>query len=135
MYSWSTLIPLILSRPPHVDVMIPDHLVPDPKTEGFRVTLGEPHGQIADYELTLKDGRRVHVRKFEKFYKAHWDKVSPLIDFIGHLRYDAQHWWVILWSLGCAVLGSFLYEEDKTTGTIFGGLMGALLAVLSLPRR
>ncbi|MDM7274697.1 MAG: hypothetical protein P3X22_001030 [Thermoprotei archaeon] len=133
MYSWYSIIPLILRNPPHVDMFIPSHLVPDPRIEGFKETLGWPQGQIADYELTLKDGRRIHVRKFKEFYKAHWDMVSPLIDIIGHLRYDAPQWWITLLGIGGAGVGALLYKEDRTTSAIIGGLIGILVAGATLP--
>jgi hypothetical protein len=133
MYSWFSIIPLILSKPPHVDVTIPSHIVPDPEEEGFKETLGEFQGQVADYVLTLNDGRRIHVRKFGKSYKAHWDKVSPSIDFIGHLRHDAPHWWIILCCLGGAGIGYLFSEEDRTSGALSEGAIGFLLALSTLP--
>ena len=134
MNSWIKIIPSILKKPPHIDVSIPHHLVPEPTQEGFRETIGDPQGQKKDYELTLKDGKRIHVRKFHKNYRVHWDWFSPAIDPINHLRYDAPHWWIASCTIGGAGLGG-LCCKDRTTGAVTGGLFGALAGILSLPSK
>ena len=134
MNSWINVIPSILQKPPHVDVLIPKHLVPEPTREGFRETIGDPQGQKKDYELTLQDGKRIHVRKFTRNYRAHWDWFSPAIDPINHMRYDAPHWWIASCTIGGAGLGG-LCCKDRKTGVIIGGLFGALAGILSLPSK
>jgi hypothetical protein len=132
MNSWIEIIPSILRKPPHVDMSIPNYLVPEPTQEGFKETLGDLQGQTKDYELTLQDGKRIHVRKFDKTYRVHWDWFSPVIDPINHMRYDAPHWWIALCTLGGAGLGG-LCCKDRATGAIAGGLLGVLVGILSLP--
>jgi len=131
MYSWFAISRNVLTKPPHVDVIIPKDMAPDPKEEGIKETIGEPQGQIQDYELTLQDGRRIHIRKFEKFYKAHWDKFSPIINAFEHLRYDAPHWWVSLCALGFAILGFLVYG---VVGAALGGLIGFFIGAVTLPQ-
>jgi hypothetical protein len=134
MNSWFEIIPSILQNPPHVDISIPNHLVREPTQEGFRETLGDLQGQIKDYELTLKDGKRIHVRKFDKFYRVHWDRFSPVIDPINHMRYDAPHWWIASCALGGAGLGA-LSCKDRVAGAITGGILGVLVGIMSLPTK
>lgn len=88
------IIRIVLSLPPHRDLTVikSDWKLP----EDARKTLGEPRGQKADWEITLKDGRRIHVVEFDKYYKIHWDLVSPCVNPLGHLRKDARHWYELL---------------------------------------
>jgi hypothetical protein len=132
MNSWLKIIPLILQKPAHVDVIIPSHQVVEPTKEGFRETLGDIQGQKKDYELTLQDGRRIHVTEFEKSYKAHWDRFSPLVNVVGHMRYDAPHWWIFACLLGGASIGA-LGARDRVAGAVVGGTIGTLVGFLSLP--
>jgi len=44
----------------------------------------------------LPDRRRIHIVEFEKFYKIHWDWVSPYENPLKHLRKDARHWYDLL---------------------------------------
>jgi hypothetical protein len=89
---WSPIIREVLSLPPHVDIVVPK--IPLPKEA--RRTLGEFRGQVADWEIKLEDGRRIHIVEFEDCYKVHWDLVSPHENPIGHLRKDAKHWYDLL---------------------------------------
>jgi len=131
MHSWFAIMRSVLTKPPHVDVIIPKDMVLDPKEEGIKETIGEPQGQIQDYELTLQDGRRIHIRKFEKFYKAHWDKFSPIINAVEHLRHDAPNWWILLCTLGCAAFGFLL---SGIVGAVLGGLIGFFIGAITLPQ-
>lgn len=131
---WRYYIPVILSKPPHEDIDIPVYLVPNPKEAGFRETSGDPfRGQIEDYESTLQDGKRIHVRELHNLYKAHWDRVSPLVDPIGHLRRDAPGWWIALCGLGGIVVGSLLSPKDRAAGAFAGGSIGVLGGIITLP--
>ncbi len=112
----------------------PNHLVPEPKQEGFRETMGDPQGQGKDYEFTLQDGKRIHVRKFDKNYRVHWDWFSPTKDPINHMRNDAPHWWIASCIIGGAGLRG-LCCKDRTAGATAGGLLGALEGILSLPSK
>ncbi len=113
---------------PHRDLKIPKHLVRHPLDEGFVETLGEPQGQIMDYELTLADGRRIHVREFEDHYAVHWDKISPKVDPVEHLRVDAPDWWVLLAGFIGATLGYLMSKrsDSAVSGLILGTLFGIL---------
>jgi len=131
---WRYYIPVILSKLPHEDIDIPLYLVPNPEEAGFKVTLGDPlRGQIEDYESTLQDGKRIHVRKFHNLYKAHWDWVSPLVSSVEHLRRDAPGWWIALWGLGGVAVGSLLCPKDRTAGAFAGGSVGVLGGMITLP--
>jgi hypothetical protein len=138
MLSWVSIINEVLRRPPHEDITIPEGLLPDPEIVGFIKTIGEPQGEIAQYELTLHDGRRIHVRRFRGFYKVHWDYFSPLRDPINHLRYDAPHWWVLSITSLSSALGALighLIDKEKGAfyGLIAGHFAGLFISYITLP--
>jgi len=86
---WDEIIRRVLSLSPHVEITVK---APHPSSFGFKRTLGSPKGQKGDWELMLADGRRIHVREYEGFYKVHWDFVSPSASIRGHLEKDAPEW-------------------------------------------
>ena len=89
---WKKIINEVLKRRPHQNIIVSKHhLAKHPSECGFVKTLGIPRGQINDYELTLKDGRRVHVVEFKDYYKVHWDILSPRVSPLGHLICDAPY--------------------------------------------
>ncbi|GEM_PF-481151 len=121
---WRALIHEVLKKQPHEDMVIPKNAVPNPVEEGFIETIGEPRGQLKDYELTLEDGRRIHVREFKDHYKVHWDNVSLLVSPIDHLRHDAPHWWITL----CAFIGAATsYMVFRRGKMLIGGLKLGLI--------
>lgn len=76
----------------------------NPLQAGFvRAFLEESHGQMADYRMTLPDGRGIHVREFSDCYTIHWDKACPLVNPIEHINQDAPQYGPILGAL--AVVG------------------------------
>jgi len=131
MISWRILIHKVLKNPPHKDALIPKHIVKDPLEEGFFETLGEPQGQMKDYELTLSDGRRIHVREFKDHYKVHWDKMSPRINPIDHLRYDAPHWWILI-LFGVGALAEYLVSKNINKA-LEKGLILSLIGMVTIP--
>lgn len=96
----------------------------DDFTETF---LSEPQGQLRDYELTLPDGKRIHVREFEDKYRAHWDIISPSVDILEHLRHDAPHWLITLCSLGATAI-TYLVSRD-TEKALSAAVLGFLLGI------
>ena len=128
--NWRAIINEVLKRKSHEDIVIPKNTVPNPKLAGFVETIGDDHGQDADYELTLSDGRRIHVREHKEYYKAHWDKVSPLINPIEHLGRDAPHWWKISLSVLGGIIGYLQTKkmEDAIALAVFGYFIGVLTA-------
>lgn len=93
-YSWDEVITIILTQPKHKDILVNDWEVPDLPPE-FEERLGDEDGQVADYGLALDDGTGIHVKKYNGYYKIHWDKKDPNDDPLGHLVYDAPHWLAI----------------------------------------
>jgi len=88
------IIRIVLNLPPHEELVVSKskwRLPPDAKK-----TLGELRGQIADWEITLDDERRIHIVEFEDHYMIHWDFVSPHVNPLKHLRLDAKHWYDLL---------------------------------------
>jgi hypothetical protein len=131
MQTWYSIIKRVLNMPPHKLIIVPIDEVPDPEKEGAVRTIGEYKGQEADYEFTLDEGR-VHIRKYKDHYEVHWDKVSPLVNAIEHLRQDAPHWWILLWTAGGAIMGALFHKKDRSTGTGIGALLGLLLGIITI---
>jgi len=117
--------------PPHKSIRVPINDAPDPEKEGAIRTIGEFKGQKADYEFTLNGGERIHIIKYKDFYEVHWDKVSPQINIIEHLRQDAPHWWITLWALSGATTGALFYEKNRIAGAGIGASIGLLIGLLT----
>lgn len=132
MYTWTYIEQIVFSKPVHVDVSVRHDEVPDPTQNGYSRSIGDFHGQNADYEKTFTDGKRIHLRKFRNIYRAHWDFFSPILSPIQHLRYDAPEWYVLLSTLGFSTLGASC-TEDEVSGAILGGGVGLILSLLTLP--
>jgi hypothetical protein len=131
MKTWHSIIKRVLKMPPHESIIVPIDEVPDPEKEGAVRTIGEYKGQEADYEFTL-DERRIHIRKYKDHYEVHWDKVSPLVNPIEHLRQDAPYWWSLLCGIGNAglrvsvtyLIRKFLGKKYYIEDILIDGLSG-----------
>jgi len=55
----------VLSLPPHYDIAAPKDGYAHPVQAGFVLSSGEHKGQIADYRMTVSDGRGMHVLEFQ----------------------------------------------------------------------
>jgi len=111
--NWSTLINLVLKLPPHRDVKVWKWEVPHPLESGFKKSIGDPFGQKADYRLILRDGRSIHVREYDKFYRVHWDKMDPRANPIAHLAKDAPHWLLALALVTLGIIGRLWQIRSK----------------------
>jgi len=130
MDEWASIIRGTLKLRPHEDIVIPRSKVKHPLHVGFKRSIGEPKGQIADYRLRLIDGRSIHVREYKDCYKVHWDIVDPSVNPIEHLRYDAPHWYsMILYTAG--VVGGALTARVLRGNPMLGGLFGITLLLLT----
>ena len=137
MLSWYALVPTVLARRPHEDLEMSVDEVLDPEEEGIPKALGEPHGELEDYEINLPDGRRVHIRKFRLYYRAHWDFVSPTFDAIEHLRNDAPPWYVATTtgtggSIGALVGLAAGGKAGAKAGAAVGGALGLLFGLATV---
>ncbi len=92
--NWGTVINEVLNLPKHIDLMIRSSELPEIPSE-FEERLGDSDGQLQDYGLALSDGRGIHVKVYDRYYKIHWDQKDPNIDPFGHLIYDAPQWLLI----------------------------------------
>jgi hypothetical protein len=89
--AWAGVLNLVLTQPPHCDLVVPKDSYPHPLQAGFVQHFGDPKGQIADYRVSLSDGRGIHISEFSDSYVVHWDIVDPLINPLGHIAQDAPH--------------------------------------------
>jgi hypothetical protein len=136
MSFWPYVESQVLSNPCHQDIVYNKHYLPNPLQNGYRVTLGELQGQNIDYEKTLSDGKRIHVRDYGNQYHIHWDKFSPLVNPIDHLRYDAPFWWVAATTLTGIMLSSEEGDDSEslTKREREGGFLGFLFGLFTLPQ-
>ncbi len=96
MIEWSKIVEKVLTLPAHEDVIVKKSAIIHPTLVGFKRSVGEPHGQRADYRLRLYDGKSIHVREYNDHYRVHWDKVDPSTSVIAHLKHDAPHIYMLL---------------------------------------
>ena len=116
---------------PHDSITISKNTIEHPLKAGFRKTIGEPMGQIADYEYVLSDGSRIHVREYENAYEVHWDIRSPTVDPAGHLLYDAPH--ILLSAMLGSISGLKEYFHSKDyVKALVKGLTEAFFSYLIL---
>ena len=122
-----------MAQPPHADIEVSSAEVVEPSQEGIRAALGEPRGQLKDYEINLPDDRRVHIRKFKESYLAHWDFVSPSVNPLEHLRRDAPPWYVAAAAGAGSSMGGLVAGGRKgaVMGSAMGGLVGLVLGLLT----
>jgi hypothetical protein len=91
------LLDRVLMLPAHAEITIQKGSIPHPTSLGFEQSLGEPHGQVADFRAALPDGRGVHIRDMVTRWTVHWDKVFPSQDrWVEHLRVDSPGWFMAL---------------------------------------
>lgn len=92
--TWNEVILDVLNLKKHEDLTIDFSDVQDLPPE-FSPRLADNDGQIADYGFALSDGRGIHVKVYDGYYKIHWDQKDPTEDPLGHLIYDSPKWLVI----------------------------------------
>mgnify|MGYP001773268492 CR=1 FL=1 len=116
---WSRIIHKVLRLPAHKDIVVEkSSTLVHPTLVGFRRSIGEPHGQSADYRLRLYDGRSIHVREYSDHYRVHWDRVDPSVSIVAHLKHDAPHIYMLL-------LGIL----SVSTGIMLGNILSRLRKV------
>lgn len=131
LYSWPSVENFIILQPANEEIEVRRDQLPNPHENGYKLTVGEPRGQLYDLEKTNGDGSRIHVSVFERMYRIHLDKFSPIIAPIQHLRHDSPHYWV----LGCTALGAGLCaDEEDPWSSIIGAGIGFLFGALTLPQ-
>jgi hypothetical protein len=131
------LVGQVLRRHAHEDVSYYKEDIPHPLSMGFRKDLGEPRGQIADYRVTLEDGRSVHAREYRESWRVHWDRMDWTVDAVEHLRLDSPGYYALVCTLvGCgigAVVGAVAKgKRGAVLGAVLGALLGCLFALLTV---
>ncbi len=95
MSSWGSVVTRLSRLPFYRDVILDKTEIPHPSQSGFKKSIGEIKGQVADWRLTLRDGSCLHVVEFPQHYSIHRDQVNPDNDPLGHIVKDAPHWILI----------------------------------------
>lgn len=94
-YNWNGVISTVLTLPKHEDLLVEKWMVPEIPQE-FKPRFGDSDGQIEDYGYALEDGKGIHIKEYDTYYKVHWDERDPGKDPLGHLIKDAPHWLVVI---------------------------------------
>ncbi len=117
-----------MSLPPHEEIFCLKDEIPHPLSLGFYKRIGEPKGQLADYGLTLKDGKSIHVREYENKFGFHWDKVDPNVNWFEHLRRDSPATYVGMSTLfGVGLGGAIGATSKKKKSIVLSALVFGLL--------
>lgn len=93
-YKWEDVFSTVLRLSKHVDLKVESWQVPV-IPEYFEERIGDNDGQVSDFGVKIDDGRSIHVKVYESYYKIHWDQKDPNTNPLGHLVYDAPHWLLI----------------------------------------
>ena len=92
----------------HQEMRVPKFGSTNPLQAGFVQTyIEEAKGQIANYRMTLPDGRGIHLLEFLDCYMMHWDKKCPLLNPIEHIKEDAPQYAPVLAILAVAGIVGF----------------------------
>lgn len=92
---WNTIIKKVLGMDPGTNIFLRrEDIAPIPQC--FFLAVGEQKGQLADWELPLENGGRIHVIEYPDYFLVHWDRVSPRRNPLKHLRVDAPHWYDLM---------------------------------------
>lgn len=132
-----SFISKVLSLPPHKEILYPRIKTFHPAIYGFEGDIGEPwHGQLADYRLSLDDGRSLHAREYDDVIGYHWDKVDPKRDWFNHLRRDSPPVYIAGCTLGGAGIGALIGTSSKKKDVIIksaliGGILMFILSVIT----
>lgn len=118
---WSEVASAVLLQPVHEDLYFSKAYLPHPEILGISKELLTLQGELADYRITLADGKSIHIREYQNYYAVHWDKYDPGTRLIDHLRYDAPEWWIALTTWIC-----YSIAKDKPKGAFLGLLVGVL---------
>lgn len=139
MFQVASIKKRVLSLPAHEEIFYESHQIPDLASFGFEVVdIAEPHGQIEDLRLSLRNGSCLHARNYGNYFGFHWDYVDPLVNPFEHLRQDSPITYLGLCGFtGAAIgglVGKFANKDDQfirksmTTGATLGLIFGLLTA-------
>jgi hypothetical protein len=89
--------------------------VPRPEDAGLLVrSVGELHGQDADWRASLSDDRRgFHAVEYSDHYECHLDNVDPMKDPVGHLVEDSPATLALGIGIAALALGVTLYYISR----------------------
>ena|SRR5271157_5498742 len=93
----NAILDRVFVLPAHADLRLPKTAIPHPLDLGFEFSIGEPHGQVADFRAELPDGRGLHIRDMAHTWLVHWDRVFPRMErIVDHLREDSPFYYLLL---------------------------------------
>jgi hypothetical protein len=117
-----------MSLPPHEEIFYSKDEIPHPLNLGFHRRFGELKGQLADYGLSLKDGRGIHAVEYDNKFGFHWDKVDPSVNWFEHLRRDSPATYVCMGTLvGAGIGGAIGATSKKKKPIVLSALIFGLL--------
>jgi hypothetical protein len=88
-WTWQAVHDSLAEHPARTVMPFPKAWLPDPRTAGASVSVGVPHGQIADYRFPPDaECRGLHAQDFGTEWRVHLDRVHPSCDLVGHFVRD-----------------------------------------------
>ena len=81
----------VLQFPAHEDIEVVESFFNPDSLQKFKSEFADDDGQNADYRVPLLNGKSIHIKKYDGYYKVHWDKADLATDPLGHLLKDAPH--------------------------------------------
>ena len=89
--TFNELRDFVLQFPAHEDIKVNESFFNPDSLQKFKSVFADNDGQNADYRVPLSDGKGIHIKKYDRYYKVHWDKADLATDPLGHLLKDAPH--------------------------------------------
>ena len=110
--TFNELINHILQLPAHTDIEVDGDSFNRKWLAKYKSRIADYDGQSADYRISLKDGRGIHVKEYDGYYKVHWDYKDLATNPLGHLFYDAPHH-IITIGVVATIVSVGMYELFK----------------------